>query len=155
MDSVRYAASKHVKWWPVFFLPLLLRALIPVGFMPMVGANYSLQLVVCDGDGPMSVPTSLPLSMPRSMPMPMSMDMPAGMVMGDAGGSPGSPGHHHDHAERGSCPYGSAPALGALPTLATLPRLLLQPSLKVALATAQVANIEASPRSQSARAPPV
>jgi hypothetical protein len=28
---------KPTKWWAVIFLPILLRALIPVGFMPMFG----------------------------------------------------------------------------------------------------------------------
>jgi hypothetical protein len=141
-----------LKWWAVLFLPMLLRALIPVGFMPMAGPNHSLELVVCDGDGPLSAAASMPMSM--KMPAGMAMEMPPGTSMDGAGSAPGSPNPRHGHTLSGTCPYGSAPALGALPTLAILPRLSIQPSLKASLATAQVAYIEASLRSQSARAPP-
>ncbi len=136
-------ARKQVKWWAVIFLPILLRALIPVGFMPMVGPNFNIQLVVCDGDGPMSATASTP----------MSMDMPAGMVMDD-GDSPAPPYQHLGHEDRGSCPYGSAPALGALSTLASLPTLLIQRSRELSLAAAQLAFVEVSPRAQSPRGPP-
>lgn len=131
---------KRTRWWTVLFLPLFLRALIPVGFMPMVGPGFTLQLVVCDGYAP--VPWST--AMPADMPMDMGMDMGPG----SHGGVPA----HDDHA---NCPYGSAPALGALPTLATLPPLLVQLSLKTSLAAAQVAYAEVTPRSQSPRGPPV
>jgi hypothetical protein len=142
---VRGAARNQVSWWAVLFLPILLRSLVPVGFMSMVGPNFSVQLVVCDGDGPMAAPASTPTS----------MDMPAGMAMDGATDSTGSPDHHPSHVDRGSCPYGSAPALGALPTLSILPPLLIQQSVEASLATAQVAHVEVSPRTQSPRGPPV
>ena len=123
-------------------LPILLRALIPAGFMPMVGPGFSVQLVVCDGDGPVSAAAE---SAPMAMPMPMSMDMPPGMAMEP----------QHRHADHGSCPYGSAPSLGALPTLAGLPAFLIQRSVETALATAQVAYVEVPRRAQSPRGPPV
>jgi hypothetical protein len=146
-----------MKWAAVLFLPMLLRALIPVGFMPMVGANHTLQLVVCDGDGPMVVdrPTSTSTPMSMNMPAGMVMDMPAGVSMDGSSGAAGFPDHRHGHDDRGTCPYGSAPALGALPALALLPHLLIERPLEVSLATAQVAHVEVSHRAQSPRAPPV
>jgi hypothetical protein len=153
MYCVRNAPRKQVKWWAILFLPLLLRALVPVGFMPMAGANYTLQLVVCDGDGPLTAPPSMPMSM--HMPAGMAMDMPPGMSMDGSSGSAGSAEHHHGHDDRGTCPYGSAPALGGLPALALLPRLLIQRSVEASLATSQVAYVEVSRRAQSPRAPPV
>lgn len=129
---------KRTTWWAVLFLPIFLRALIPVGFMPMVGPGFTVRLVVCDGYAP--VPWNI--AMPADMPM--DMDMGAG----PHGGAP----VHDDH---GGCPYGSAPALGALPTLAVLPPLLVQLSLETSLAAAQVAYVEVTPRAQSPRGPPV
>jgi hypothetical protein len=126
----------------VILLPIFLRALIPVGFMPMVGPGFTLHLVVCDGYAPVPWTTA--------MPMDMSMDMPMDMGSGSVD-SHGSPPVHDDH---GGCPYGSAPALGALPTLALLPSLLIQRSIESSLATAQVAYVEVPPRAQSPRGPP-
>jgi hypothetical protein len=43
-----------MSWWAAALLlpSFLLRALIPVGFMPMVGPDHSVQLVVCDSYAP-------------------------------------------------------------------------------------------------------
>ncbi len=133
---------RPTKWWAVIFLPILLRALIPVGFMPMFGPGFGVRMVVCDGYAP--VPSTA--AMPADMPMDMPMDM--GTSSTDSqGGSPA----HDDH---GSCPYGSAPALGALPTLASLPALLIQRGPDRPAAAAQVVYVEVSPRAQSPRGPP-
>lgn len=150
--------------WALLLLPIFLRALVPVGFMPAVGPDFTVRLVVCDGDGPMAVAGSMPVSMneptavssdmPAGMPAEMSMDMPAGMTM-EGSASHADHLHHHGSLHHGICPYGSAPALGALPALAVLPSLLIQRSLEEVLATAQVAYVEVSPRAQSPRAPPV
>jgi hypothetical protein len=131
---------KPTKWWAVIFLPILLRALIPVGFMPMFGPGFGVRMVVCDGYAP--VPWTA--AMPADMPMPMD----AGTSLSDP--HSGAP-VHDDH---GSCPYGSAPALGALPTLASLPALLIQRSPERPAAAAQVVYVEVSPRAQSPRGPP-
>lgn len=137
-------ARKPTKWWAVFLLPILLRALVPAGFMPMVGPGFSVQIVVCDGYAP--VPWTTASTMPTDMPIDMPM---AGM---DTSAShSGTPSHHQDQS---NCPYGGAPALGALPTLAILPSLLLQRSLGPAVARAQVAYFEVFPRAQSPRGPP-
>lgn len=139
-------ARKRVKWWAVIFLPILLRALIPVGFMPMVGPGFTVQLVLCDG----YAPGPRMAAMPPGMPMDMPMDM--GMGMGTT--SPDSQGGAPVHDDHSNCPYGSAPALGALPALASLPALLIQRSHESSLATTQVAYVEVSPRAQSPRGPP-
>ena len=141
------AIVKHANWWVVLLLLVLLRALIPVGFMPMLGADFSLKLVVCDGDGPLAIAPSIS--------MPMSMDMPPGMVMDGSGLSTGSSDPHPGHGSHGTCPYGSAPALGALPSLAMQTPLLIRRALEAALATAQVASVEVSRRAHSPRGPPV
>lgn len=133
-------ARKHGKWWAAIFLPILLRALVPVGFMPMVGPGFSVQLVVCDGYA----------SVPWTTAAPMPMDMPMDMGRGSTNPHGGAP-VHDDH---GSCPYGSAPALGALPTLASLPALLIQRAPERPAPAAQVAYVEIAPRAQSPRGPP-
>jgi len=131
---------KPTKWWALIFLPILLRALIPVGFMPMFGPGFSVRMVVCDGYAP--VPWTTAASAPADMPMDMSMDMPM-----DA------PPAHHSEAG-GNCSYGCAPALGALPTPASLPLRLGLQSLAAVEARAQIVYFEVSPRAQSPRGPP-
>jgi len=131
-------------WRAVIFLPILLRALIPVGFMPMVGPGFTVQLVVCDGYAPVPKMAAMPADMPMDMPMDMGMSTTS---PDSHGGAPG----YDDHS---NCPYGSAPALGALPALASLPALLIQRSPESSLATAQVAYVAVAPRSQSPRGPP-
>ena len=153
-----------MRWWVAFLLPgLLLRALIPVGFMPMVGPDHGIRLAICEGYAP--VPWTNP-----SMSMDMSMDMPMDMPMDTSRDTPSdaaanAPAHQHaDHAThagghspahqaQGSCPYGSSPALGALPTLAVLPEAV-QRSPEAALASSQIRYFEVSPRAQSPRGPP-
>ena len=139
-SSLSRLGHRRVRWWVAMLLPgFLLRSLIPVGFMPMVGAGHGLQLIVCDGYAP--VPWS-------SAPMPMDMpDMPMGAAA-HPGGS-----HHTHHPDHGACPYGSSPALGALPTLAMLPAVVQRPA-EPAAASPQVAHFEVSARAQSARGPP-
>ena len=129
-------------WWAVIFLPILLRALVPVGFMPVFAPGFNVRMVVCDGYAP--VPRAA--AMPEDMPMGMPMDM----------GTNASESHGGDpaHGDHGSCPYGSAPALGALPSLAVLTPLLIHRSLESSLAAAQVAYVQVSPRAQSPRGPP-
>jgi hypothetical protein len=132
-----------VKWRAVIFLPILLRALIPVGFMPMAGPGLGIQLVICDGYAPAPSNTSS-----------LSTDRPADVAMGAAMGSMPSHGGHPHHEDRGTCLYGSAPALAALPSLATLP-LLVEEAMEPAVGAAQVADFKVSFRAQSPRGPPV
>jgi hypothetical protein len=150
-----------MRWWVAFLLPgLLLRALIPVGFMPMMGPDHGIRLALCESYAPVPWTTpSMAMDMPADMPMDMPMDAPKGAAT-DA------PGHAHaDHAThpadhspahqgQGNCPYGSSPALGALPTLAVLAEPV-QRSPDAALASSQIRYFEVSPRAQSPRGPPV
>ena len=137
-------APKRVRWWAVIFLPILLRALIPVGFMPIFGPGFGVQLVVCDGYAP--VPWSNEAS--KAMGMPADMPMDGGMD-----GSP-SPRHGHSgHEDHGTCPFGASPVLGALPSLAKVP-LWVERSQEPAVAAAQVAYFQVSFRAQSPRGPP-
>jgi hypothetical protein len=134
-------ARKRVSWRVAILLPIFLRALIPVGFMPMFAPGFGVRLVMCDGYA----------AVPHAASMPM--DMPADMRM-DPDNAQGPHGGRPAHEDHGNCPYGSSPALGALPTLAIAP-LLIQRSAQPAIAAPQVAYFEVSPRAQSPRGPPV
>jgi hypothetical protein len=101
-NLIRWGRSR-ANWWVALVLPgLLLRALIPLGFMPMFGPDFSVRLTLCEGYAP--VP---------SMAMDMSMDMPMGAS------TDMSAQHHPDapanstpsHQEHGTCPYGGSPTL--------------------------------------------
>ena len=131
-----WMSRKRMRLWVALLLPaLLLRSLIPLGFMPTFGPGYNVQFVVCEGYAPM--PGTAP-----SMSMDPSMDMPMDAATGNA--------PHQDH---GSCTYGSAPALGGLPTLAIV-LVAVQHVAQRAFVTAQVEYFEVSPRAQSPRGPP-
>jgi hypothetical protein len=123
---------RRTNWWVALVLPgLLLRALIPLGFMPMFGTDFSVQLTLCEGYAP--VPAS----------MDMSMDMP----MDGKGGVPS----HQDHS---SCPYGASPTLASLPALSAVAQSV-QLSATPTLSSPQVTYFELSPRAQSPRGPPL
>jgi hypothetical protein len=132
--------GKRLRGWVAVLLPiLLLRALIPVGFMPMVGADHSVRLVICDSYAP--VPTSM-----MAMAMDGDMDM---SQSSDTDGSGGPPVHQ----QHGSCPYGASPALGALPSLAFLPLMFHRPAT-IVVAAPRVDFHPALYRAQSPRGPP-
>ena len=134
---------KSTRWWAVLFLPVLLRALIPVGFMPMFGPGFSIRMAMCDGYAPLP---QISTSMPADMPMDMPMDGPS-----SSDTQRPEPTHHQDLS---NCPYGCAPALGALPTIASLPLAFVLQSISTIDAQAQVAHYAVSPRAQSPRGPP-
>jgi hypothetical protein len=132
--------GKRLRGWVAVLLPiLLLRALIPVGFMPMVGADHSIRLVICDSYAP--VPASM---------MDMAMDGDMDMSHSSGGSGSGGPPIHQEH---GSCPYGAGPALGALPALALLPVVFHRPAAIFAAAP-RVDFHPALHRAQSPRGPP-
>jgi len=135
-------ARKHVGWRVGILLPIFLRALIPVGFMPMFSPGFGVRLVACESYA----------EVPHAASMPM--DMPAGMHMDPLDNAVGPHGGRPAHEVHGTCPYGSSPALGALPTLAIAPQLVQRPAPPAA-AKPQVAHFEVSPRAQSPRGPPV
>lgn len=143
-------ARKRSCCWVAIVLPaLLLRALIPLGFMPMFGPGLRVQLTLCEGYAP--VPSTA---------MDMSMDMPMDMPMGvppqhHPGGAPsprkGSSPVQQDHR---TCPYGASPVLASVPALTILP-VTEQRSPEAPTSAPQVAHFEIAPRAQSPRGPPV
>lgn len=129
---------KQMGWWVALMLPgFLLRSLVPVGFMPMVGSDHSVKLVVCDSYAPVPWASA-------------SMDMDMSQPHHAEGSGGGGPPVRQDH---GTCSYGSSPALGALPTLAILPEVV-PASSELAVDSSQIAYFEVSPRAQSPRGPP-
>ncbi|MGB6310854.1 MAG: hypothetical protein WBF89_23965 [Steroidobacteraceae bacterium] len=144
-------SRKRARWWAGVLLPgLMLRALIPVGFMPMIGPDHSIHLAVCESFAPLPWSTS---SMDMGMPMDMPMDggdMPVHQPADRTSHPGGRPPLHQDHP---ACLYGSGPAVGALPTLALLPEMAHRPADSPP-ASAQVPYFAVSPRAQSPRGPP-
>ena len=149
---------KRVRWWAALLLPaLVLRSVIPLGFMPMFGPGLGVQFVLCEGYAPVPGTTSSP-----SMAMDMPMDGAPGAVANSASGgsdhsrqndAPLVDGGAPVHQDHGTCPYGTAPALGGLPAL-TVALVSDQPVAAPVVAAAQVAYFEVSPRAQSSRGPP-
>lgn len=147
--------------WAVLLLPgLLLRALIPVGYMPMFGPGLSVGLMLCPAYAP--VPTSIAgAADARSQPptadammdmsgMDMSMDMSTSASTGSAPSHDSGPGHQ-DHT---LCPYAASATLGAPPAFLSA-SVSGQPTAECTLFAPQVAYCQLSPRAQSARGPPV
>ncbi len=135
---------------------LLLRALIPIGFMPMAGPGFTLRIVVCPGYAPLPPADPAGHAAPMDMSMGMSMDMPMDAMAPPAHPPPdaapsGKPAPVHP--DQGSCPYGAGPALGALPEFATL-KPLAPPPPGLAVPEAQIDFFTVSFRAQSPRGPP-
>jgi len=134
---------KRGKLWVAIVLPgLLLRAFIPIGFMPMFGPSFSVSLMLCEGYAPIA-PSAMDMSM--GMPMDMPMNMPAD-------GSEDHPlASDQDHS---TCPYGASPALahGApwTPSVVSEQRPQEPPA-----AAPQVSHYNLLPRAQSPRGPPL
>ena len=135
----RWSRRRHRRWVAIVLPGLLLRALIPVGFMPMFGPGFQVQLALCEGYAPIA---STAMDMSKDMPMDMSMGAP------DPGGL--DPHSHQDHS---ACPFGASPALAALPALTDVP-IALQSSAQSLISTPQVANFEIVARAQTPRGPP-
>jgi hypothetical protein len=144
---------KRSRRWVALVLPgLLLRVLIPVGFMPMFGPGLSVQLMLCEGYAPVpSTAAQMSTDMSMDMPMDMPMRVPAHDLTGTAGSTGGGVPSHQDHS---SCPYGASPAIAALPALTHVP-ISLEPTAQSPLRAAQVAHLEIAPRAQSPRGPPL
>jgi hypothetical protein len=112
---------------------LVLRSLIPVGFMPIFGPADGVQLVLCESYAP--VP---------SMP---------GMDMSRAGQGADTR-HGGSHQDHGLCLFGSGPALGA-PLAFSSSATTLQSPTQLPTASPQLSSYQAPDRAQSARGPPV
>jgi hypothetical protein len=154
-------------YWAVLLLPgLLLRALIPVGYMPMFGPGLSVGLMLCPAYAP--IPASIggaadsrtqtataDASATADATMDMSgMDMPMDMSASASTGS--APPHdsgsgHQDHT---LCPYAASATLGAPPAFLSA-SVSGQSATECTLFAPQVAYFRLLPRAQSARGPPV
>lgn len=151
------AARKRNRMWVAVVLPgLLLRALIPVGFMPMFGPGMSVQLALCADYAPIAPPTS-----PESMDMPG--DMPVDMPMGAAATAQQVPhpeadpstggGNPHSHPDHGVCPYAATSTLAAHSILIHV-STPVEPAAPPHLWLSQVTYSSTVSRAQSARGPP-
>jgi hypothetical protein len=89
---------------------LLLRAYVPVGFMPAAGSPFLLELCPAAGATPVDMGMAGHRDMDGHMGMSMLMDMSMPMGMHMSAGT--HPGHQHGHFDQ--CPFGSAPAAGPL-----------------------------------------
>jgi len=127
---------------------LLLRALIPVGFMPMFGPGLSAGLMLCPAYAP--VPTM------DMSPMDMSMDMPAGTTPAPshstapppAGGMPSG-----DYQQHSLCPYAKSATLAPLPAALSL-AVAERSATALLLLAPQITWFQIPARAQSPRAPP-
>jgi hypothetical protein len=141
---------KRANWWVALLLPgLLLRALIPLGFMPAFGPGYSVRFMLCEGYAP--VPT---MAMDMSMDMPVDMPMSAPAPDQAAGESGSRTLGTHSHQDHSHCPYGASPTLASLVALTAQPAWV-QPSVPAPITAPQVAHFEIAPRAQSPRGPPL
>jgi hypothetical protein len=142
---------KYRSWGTLLVLPgLLLRAFIPIGFMPMIGPGYSVQLVLCDSYAPV-LSMSSAMGASADMAMDDGMDMaPAGALQSTAATGHGERTSHQDH---GGCLFGSGPTLCTLLAGAVSPALDQHPADRAAIA-AQISYFEVAIRAQSARGPP-
>ena len=130
---------------------LLLRSLIPLGFMPMFDPGYGVRFVLCEGYAPVpGTAASASMDMRMDPAMQGMAGAPDRLRQNDAppveGGAP-------DHQDHGNCPYGAGPALGGLPTL-SLVSVTVEPSAALVLTAPQVTYFKISPRAQSSRGPP-
>jgi hypothetical protein len=131
---------KRARNWTAWLLPLLLlRSLIPLGFMPMVGAGHAFEIVLCDGYAPVAAASDA-----------MPMDMSSGSAM-DMHGDTGHAGAHQAHS---TCLYGSSPALGA-PLALDSSSAAPPPATAVPRRSPQLTYLAAPIRAQTARGPPV
>jgi hypothetical protein len=156
---------------------LLLRSLIPIGYMPMFGSGFSVGLMLCPAYAPIPAaiggaadPGRQTATADATMDM-SGMDMPMDMSMSgtpqpspsvrnaDAGGgtshgsapSPDGGSGHQDHT---LCPYAASATLGA-PPASYGPAVNGQSTAHYTLFAPQVAYFQLAARAQSARGPPL
>jgi hypothetical protein len=144
--------GKRLKLCMAALLPgLLLRVLTPVGFMPMFGPDFSVQIVLCEGYAPVPTAPSSSMVMGMDMPMDASMDMSLHPPSSDSA-KPGSVSPEH-RSRNTCCLYGSIPSLGVLPALTVFPTIDQRPP-ELPIPTAQVDTFQLLARAQSPRGPP-
>ena len=125
---------------------LLLRALIPVGFMPTFGPGMSVGMSLCDGYGPVA-PAAADMSMDMSMDMPMAGSAQPHSPSGPTGGAP------HSDQDHSCCPYAASATLATQSMWVGVP-LATQQATEPPSWESQVTRSEIPPRAQSARGPP-
>jgi hypothetical protein len=147
---------------------LLLRALVPVGFMPLFGPGLSVGLMLCPAYAP--VPIGLGTAGPHSgndqppdesmdmSSMDMSMDMPMGATHGESSHAPtpspaGGSMPSGDYQQHSLCPYAKSATLAGPFALFSLP-VAEHSSTTLVLLVPQITWFQISPRAQSPRAPP-
>jgi len=134
---------------------LLLRALIPVGFMPMFGPGMEVQLALCEDYAPVAPPgVHETMGMSMGMGMGMSMDMPMAAPTQYSSGEPSTGGERHSFQDRNACPYAASSTLATQSMFAYLPTAVERPPAPPSLRLAQVLDSAIAPRAQSARGPP-
>lgn len=154
---IGWGRNRTRRWVAIVLPGLLLRAMIPVGFMPMFGPHFSVQLALCEGYAPLpSTTMDMSTDMSTGMPMGMPMDMPMAMAAPHhPSGEPYTQGtvplSHQDHS---NCPYGASPSLAALPAFDTTPPTV-RPSSQSPAFTPQIEHFAIAPRAQSSRGPPL
>ena len=152
------AYRRRALWWVAIVLPgFVLRALIPIGFMPSFGPGLHVGLMLCESYAPVLAAAqhgSMDMAMDMSADMPMDMPMDAPMDMAGAGGPPHDHHEHQDHQDHGVCPYGSAPTLAAMPAWLT-PYLGLLSAAEPPEARSQISYFEVAPRAHWPRGPPL
>ena len=127
---------------------LILRALIPLGFMPKFGPGMSVQLTMCDGYAPLPwMSTDMSMDMPTDMPMEMAAHHAGGRHGSGGSDSPAHPGHS-------ACPYAASSTLASLVASIDVPTpaRLTTPG---PMSAPQVAHFKMAPRAQSPRGPPL
>ena len=127
---------------------LILRALIPLGFMPKFGPGTSVQLMMCDGYAPVPwMSTDMSMDMPTDRPMEMAAHHAGGKHESGRSDSPG-------HASHSACPYAASSTLASLVASIDVPTpaRLTTSSL---ISAPQVAHFKIAPRAQSPRGPPL
>jgi len=134
--------------WLAIVLPgFLLRALIPIGFMPLfapgLNGGLGVGMMLCDGGAHHAGNVVSPHQSPDKSPdkSPDNDSSPSG------GGSPA----HNDHS---LCPYGASSALAA-PSNCSIVPVTLQRSDDPPLSVAQILHFNVAARAQSPRAPPI
>jgi len=154
-----------VRRWAFLLVPgLLLRSLIPIGFMPMFGPGLSVSLMLCPAYAPLaaapvgdsfhrSSPNPLDdLSMSMSGDMDMSTDAPSTGNVPAPGKAPlPSNGWGQDHS---LCPYATS-AILAGPTPLFALAVAKKPGTDFTKLAPQIAYFLVVRRAQSARAPPL
>jgi hypothetical protein len=149
---IGWGRNRTRRWVAIVLPGLLLRAMIPVGFMPMFGPHFSVQLALCEGYAPLpSMTMDMSADSSMAMPMRVPMHMPAPQHPGGKPTQGTGPISHQDHS---SCPYGASPALAALPAFNATPITLRLPAQSPTNAP-QVEHFAIAPRAQSPRGPPL